>query len=30
MAAFLLTDDSSWMTGQVLKIDGGMSTLKTN
>ncbi len=30
MAAFLLSDDSSWMTGQVLKIDGGMSTLKTN
>jgi len=30
MASFLLSDDSSWMTGQVLKIDGGMSTLKTN
>ena len=30
IAAFLLSDDSSWMTGQVLKIDGGMSTLKTN
>jgi NAD(P)-dependent dehydrogenase (short-subunit alcohol dehydrogenase family) len=30
MAAFLLSDNSSWMTGQVLKIDGGMSTLKTN
>ncbi|MFM2155405.1 MAG: hypothetical protein RL516_154 [Bacteroidota bacterium] len=30
MAAFLLSDDSSWMSGQVLKIDGGMSTLKTN
>ena len=30
MTTFLLSDDSSWMTGQVLKIDGGMSTLKTN
>ncbi|MFM7015210.1 MAG: SDR family NAD(P)-dependent oxidoreductase [Bacteroidota bacterium] len=30
MASFLLSEDSSWMTGQVLKIDGGMSTLKTN
>jgi len=30
MAAYLLSDNSSWMTGQVLKVDGGMSTLKTN
>ena len=25
---FLLSDDSSWMTGQDLSVDGGMSTLK--
>jgi NAD(P)-dependent dehydrogenase (short-subunit alcohol dehydrogenase family) len=30
MTEFLLSDNSSWMTGQVLKVDGGMSTLKTN
>ena len=29
MAAFLLSDDSSWMSGQVIGIDGGMSTLQT-
>lgn len=29
-AAFLLSDQSSWMTGQVLHNDGGMSTLNTN
>ncbi|MCT8340430.1 SDR family oxidoreductase [Flavobacteriaceae bacterium TK19130] len=27
MATFLLSDDSSWMTGQVLGVDGGLSTL---
>tara|TARA_R110002072_G_scaffold125944_3_gene262590 strand:+ start:126631 stop:127323 length:693 start_codon:yes stop_codon:yes gene_type:complete len=27
MATFLLSEQSSWMTGQVLGVDGGMSTL---
>ena len=27
MTRFLLSDDSSWMTGQILGLDGGMSTL---
>jgi NAD(P)-dependent dehydrogenase (short-subunit alcohol dehydrogenase family) len=27
MAAFLLKEDSSWMTGQVLGVDGGMSSI---
>jgi NAD(P)-dependent dehydrogenase (short-subunit alcohol dehydrogenase family) len=29
MACFLLSGQSGWMTGQVLHVDGGMSTLKT-
>ncbi len=28
MATFLLSDDASWITGQVLPVDGGMSALK--
>ena len=28
--AFLLSDNSSWMTGQIIGIDGGMGKLKTN
>jgi 3-oxoacyl-[acyl-carrier protein] reductase len=28
MASFLLSQKSSWITGQILHIDGGMSTLK--
>jgi len=27
-AAYLLSEDSGWMTGQILKIDGGLSTLR--
>jgi NAD(P)-dependent dehydrogenase (short-subunit alcohol dehydrogenase family) len=29
MAAFLLTSESSWMTGQVLHLDGGRSHVRT-
>jgi NAD(P)-dependent dehydrogenase (short-subunit alcohol dehydrogenase family) len=29
-AVFLLKDDSSWITGQILGVDGGMSTLNVN
>lgn len=28
MAAFLLSDSGSWMTGQILHIDGGMSSVR--
>jgi NAD(P)-dependent dehydrogenase (short-subunit alcohol dehydrogenase family) len=27
-ASFLLANDSTWITGQILRVDGGMSTLK--
>jgi NAD(P)-dependent dehydrogenase (short-subunit alcohol dehydrogenase family) len=29
LASFLLSSESSWITGQVIHIDGGMSTLRT-
>lgn len=28
-ATYLLSDDSKWMTGQILKIDGGLSSVKS-
>jgi len=28
VAAFLLSDQTSWMTGQILGVDGGMGNLK--
>lgn len=30
MAAFLLNDESEWITGQVFGVDGGLSTLNIN
>lgn len=30
MATFLLTDKSSWISGQIFHVDGGMSTLLVN
>lgn len=30
MASFLLSDNSSWISGQILHVDGGMSTLLVN
>ena len=28
MACFLLSDKSSWITGQIMHVDGGMSAIK--
>ena len=30
MASFLLSEKSSWISGQIFHVDGGMSTLLTN
>jgi NAD(P)-dependent dehydrogenase (short-subunit alcohol dehydrogenase family) len=30
ITCFLLSESSSWMTGQILGVDGGMSSLKIN
>ncbi len=28
--SFLLSEDSSWITGQIIPVDGGMGSLRTN
>ena len=28
MAAFLLSENAAWITGQIIHVDGGMSTVK--
>jgi NAD(P)-dependent dehydrogenase (short-subunit alcohol dehydrogenase family) len=28
MASYLLSDDSAWVTGQIMKVDGGMSSIR--
>jgi NAD(P)-dependent dehydrogenase (short-subunit alcohol dehydrogenase family) len=30
LAAFLISDESSWITGQIIGVDGGRSTLRIN
>jgi len=30
LVSFLLSNKSSWMTGQILGLDGGLSTLNIN
>jgi NAD(P)-dependent dehydrogenase (short-subunit alcohol dehydrogenase family) len=29
LAAHLLSDEGSWITGQIISVDGGMSALRT-